>query len=176
MSLAPGCKLSDVIASTFRGHAPPFFPRIAAAGILDCVKRSSAMARAVLSNSQHRAVRFCGSGVVDRIRSVSAISFLSMASRFRFDAMLSKIQAMAEKQTLDVSRNTRLRHNRRFRFNIGLGFASGMAFHDGFSSHTKLKSSQFGFASRISFNFFSRSQPLISFSRAMASVTSENSS
>jgi len=45
-------------------------------------------ARAVLSNSRHRGVRFSGSeSVVDRMRSVSEIRFLSASRLGRFDSV-----------------------------------------------------------------------------------------
>jgi hypothetical protein len=51
---------------------------------------------------------------------------------------------------------------------FSLGLASGSDFQPGFSCHSKLKSAHSGFSARISFNFFSRRQPLISFSRSLA--------
>jgi hypothetical protein len=68
---------------------PPLRPS-KAAGVFACWIRSSVSAIAVPSNSRHRAVRFSGRGVVERIRSVSASSLLSVASWFLLDAILSR--------------------------------------------------------------------------------------
>jgi hypothetical protein len=52
-----------------------------------------------------------------------------------------------------------------------LGRASGSSFQPGSSSHSRLKSAQSRFSARMSFNFFSRRQPLISTSRILARIT-----
>ena len=86
MSLAPGGQLAEVVATALGDHGAAFAPKvIAAIDGLDWEIRSSVRARAERSNSRHRAVRFSGSLVVDRIISTSERRFFRAVSSFRYD-------------------------------------------------------------------------------------------
>jgi hypothetical protein len=87
VGLAPGGQIAGVIAATLGNHGAALRPRTLAADSLDWGINSSVRASAARSNSRHRAVRFSGSSVVDRIRWVSASSFLSTPSSVRFGSV-----------------------------------------------------------------------------------------
>src|SRR5690349_17193218 len=61
-------------------------------------------------------------------------------------------------------------------FRLSFARALGTSSHPGFSCHSKLRSAQSGFSARMSFSFFSRRQPLISFPRIFALTTRPYSS
>ncbi len=103
---------------------PPFRPSAFAAGERWCLRRSFTRASAECRSSRERPVRFCGrSGVVSRIRSTSAMMFLSASSSSRPATIHTRYGDARRIANSDESQSTHLssdttRH-RQARINFG---------------------------------------------------------